>query len=271
MSPLAITLISVLSLIILLFFLYLFLVMPGKRRAEMQKYKGARFAHRGLHGGGVSENSLKAFSLAIDEGVGIELDVRLSSDGKLVVFHDNTLDRCTSESGRVNEKTLEELKEIKLFDSEDTIPSFDEALTLVSGKVPLLVEIKEENGSAAVTEAVIKALSEYDGDFIIESFNPFSIALVRKKMPNAIRGILSDNFLKSKKHRSPTFFIVQYMLTNFLCRPDFVAFEKDGYKNPSLRLCKALGALTFAWTTTSEEEEEKALSRGFDGLIFERR
>lgn len=271
MPPLAIAIIIILSVLVFLFMVYLFLVAPRKARPEMKKYKGARFAHRGLHGDGAAENSMTAFRRAIEAGYGIELDIRLSKDGKLVVYHDATLERVSGINEKVENKTLEELKEIKLLDTEDTVAAFGDVLNLVSGKVPLLVEIKEEHGSTAVTEAAIKVLSDYEGDFIVESFNPFSLALIRKRMPDALRGILSDNFLKNKKHRSPTFFIVQYMLTNFLVRPDFVAFEKNGYKNPSFRICRALGALSFAWTTTSEDEENAALAHGFDGLIFERK
>lgn len=269
MPPLILTLITVLSVILVLFVIYIFLIAP-ERRLEMQKYKGARFAHRGLHGDGAPENSISAFSRAIDRGYGIELDIRLSRDGTLVVFHDDTLDRVCGISGKVNEKSLDELKKYKLSDTEDTIPSLAEVLELVGGRVPLLVEIKEEKGSTAVTEAAIDLLSSYEGEFIVESFNPYSIALFKKRMPKVLRGILSDSFLKDKNFKNTLGFILQFMLTNVLARPNFVAFGKNGYKNPSLRICKTLGAVTLAWTTHSENEENEALSHGFDGLIFEK-
>ena len=271
MPPLVLAAIIVISVIIVLFSVYLFLIFPDKSNPEIKKYKGARFAHRGLHGDGAAENSMTAFARAVDMGYGIELDIRLSRDGTLVVFHDDTLNRVTSADGRVIDKDISELKEFKLSGTEDTIPTLCEVLELVDGRVPLLVEIKEEKGSTAVTEAVIDMLSSYDGEFIIESFNPYSIALLRKKMPGVPRGILSDTFLKDKNFNKTLGFILQFMLTNVLARPNFVAYGKNGYRNLSLRICKMLGAVTLAWTTHSEKEENEALSHGFDGLIFEKK
>ena len=117
--------------------------------------------------------------------------------------------------------------------------------------------------SEDVAMGVEYLLEKYQGKLILDADGINSLQLLEKER--------LDELFKNKKHRSPTFFIVQYMLTNFLVRPDFVAFEKNGYKNPSFRICRALGALSFAWTTTSEEEENAALAHGFDGLIFERK
>ncbi len=262
--------IPVLAFLLLLFFVYLFLLRTKSRREKMKKYKNLSYAHRGLHSDGCEENSVSAFRRAVEAGYAIELDVRLSKDGELVVFHDDTLDRVTAESGRVDAKTREELSKIKLGKTEDTVPTFSEVLSLVDGKVPLLVEIKEDAGSYAVTEKCVEVLRSYKGDFIIESFNPLALARVRELMPEALRGILSQSFLKEKQYRTPTHFLLSIMALNFLCRPDFIAFNHKHSANMALRLSRWLFRVpTLAWTTRSKEEEERALKKGFDGVIFE--
>ena len=265
-----IILISVCAILLLSFLAFLFLIKPGKRRAATDKFKGLAYAHRGLHGGGRAENSLSAFAAAADAGFAIELDVRLSSDGVLMVFHDDTLDRVTDESGRVDARSAEELSKIRLSGTDDTIPTFSEVLALVNGRVPLLVEIKEDAGKYGVTERTVEALRGYKGDFLIESFNPLALARVKKLMPEAVRGVLSETFFKEKKYRAPTYFILQNLLLNFLCKPDFVAFNHEHSKNAALRLVRRLFRVpTLAWTVRSQREERGAKSHGFDGVIFE--
>ena len=262
--------ISASAFLLLSFLAFLFLIKPGKRRAQTDKFKNLDYAHRGLHGGGRAENSLSAFKAAADAGFAIELDVRLSSDGVLMVFHDDTLDRMTEVTGRVDSVTAKELSALTLGGTEDTIPTFAEVLELVGGRVPILVEIKEDAGKYCVTEKTVEALKAYKGEFLIESFNPLALARVKKLMPDAVRGILSESFLKEKKYRSPTYFLLQNLLLNFLCKPDFVAFNHEHSKNCALRLVRRIFRVpTLAWTVRSEREERLAKSHGFDGIIFE--
>lgn len=261
---------SLVLFLLLCFCVFLFLIKPNRKRGEIEKYLCIRYAHRGLHNGTRAENSLSAFSAAVDAGYAIELDVRLSSDGELVVFHDDTLDRVTKEKGRVDARTKEELSKIHLNGTEDTVPTFKEVLSLVGGKVPLLVEIKEDAGKYAATEKVIEVLSEYKGDFMIESFNPLALSVIKKRMPHVLRGVLSETFWKNKKCRTPIYFITQFLLLNFLCRPDFIAFNHRDAQNSALKLTRGIfGAPTVAWTVRSEEEEIRARENGFDAVIFE--
>ena len=270
MHPIYITLISIGSALLFLFILWLFLVKPGRRRAEMEKFKKIKYAHRGLHNERMPENSLAAFRAAVSAGFGIELDVRLTSDGELVVFHDDTLDRMTGESGRVDARTLSELKMIRLGNSDEKIPTFKEVLELVAGRVPLLVELKEDAGKYGVTEKAVELLRDYKGEFIIESFNPLAMGRVKKLMPEVLRGFLSENFVSQKKYRKPMYFVLQHQLLNFVCRPDFIAYRHNDYSNGSLKFVRrAFGAATLAWTVRSKEEEREAYSHGFDGVIFE--
>ena len=271
MDTLIAILISVVSSFLFLFLIFLFLIAPRKSKSEeMKKYTGIRYAHRGLHDEKRPENSLAAFAAAVDAGYGIELDVRLSADGVLVVFHDDTLDRMTAESGRVDKRSLAELKEITLAESDERIPEFAEVLRLVDGRVPLLVEIKEDAGSLAVTRKTAEMLSEYEGDYIIESFNPLAIAEIKRLLPDRIRGVLSQNFIEQEKYRAPLYFLLQCLFLNVVARPDFIAFDHNGYKNFALKAARGiLGATTIAWTTRTEDEDAFARAHGFDTVIFE--
>ncbi len=248
---------------------YLALIAPSKN-GRIEEYKSALYAHRGLHGDGVAENSMTAFRNAVQRGYGIELDIRLSKDGKLVVFHDDTLERVTKTQGRVDEYTAEELSRINLSDTTDTVPLFSDVLELVNGRVPLLVEIKEDAGKYGVSDAAAEMLKLYTGPYIIESFNPMSLANIAKKLPKVPRGILSQNYYVDERYRKPLYFILGALLLNRVCKPSFIAYNHSHYTSLSLRIARRLfGAVTFAWTVKSREEEASARAHGFDGIIFE--
>ena len=271
MEPVYVVLICVGSALLLLFLMYLFAVKPRNGKKSLKPLLNYKYAHRGYHGDGVEENSKTAFERAIEKGYGIEIDVRFSRDGELMVFHDETFKRVCGIDKRVVDLTCAELKEIKLGNTEDTIPTFREVLDLVNGRVPLLIEIKQDMGEGDVASATAKALEDYKGAFLVQSFNPLAVALFKKKMPRAVRGILSDNFMRDKERRKPLYFALKNLLLNFLCRPDFVSFNCEEYKRAfTLRFVKRFyGATLFAWTVRSEETEKRAEKNGFTGIIFE--
>lgn len=269
MHPILLTIIVILALFILAFSAYLFLIMTGCGKGA-RKYSSVKFAHRGLHGEGIAENSLSAFKAAVDAGFGIELDVRLSRDGVLVVFHDDDLKRICGDERRVDEVDLAELSKMSLSGTEDGVPTLAEVLELVDGRVPLLVEIKELSGSAVSTEAA-KMLADYKGDFIVESFNPLSLKNFKRKLPGVPVGILSMRFERDERFAIRfRNFLLGALLTNFLCRPNFIAYQnEDGGRFAVKLLGGVFGAPRFAWTVRSEEEEATAKKRGFDSVIFE--
>lgn len=255
--------------IAVLLLIYLFMVAP-KNKKEMKKFKTKMYAHRGLHNAERAENSMSAFKAAVEGGYGIELDVRLSKDGKLVVFHDDTLDRVVGREGKVIDFTAEELAKFSLNGTADGVPLFSDVLTLVDGRVPLLVEIKEDPGNSAVSEATCHMLAGYSGDFIIESFNPLSLKTVKEKKPDFVRGILSHRYYEYEQYRKPLYFLLQSLLLNFLCRPAFIAYDHRHARSFALKLVRLLFDVpTLAWTVRSAEEEAAARKNGFDGIIFE--
>lgn len=255
--------------IVVLFLIYLFLIAP-KNKKEMTKFKNLYYAHRGLHNEERAENSMSAFKAAVNGGFGIELDIRLSKDGKLVVFHDDTLDRVCGREGKVIDFTADELATFKLSGTDDGIPLFSDVLALVDGKVPLLVEIKENAGDSTVSHAACEMLKGYKGEFIIESFNPMSLKVVKNEYPEIPRGILSHRYFEYEKSRKPLFFLLQSLLLNFLCRPAFIAYDHRHANAFGLRFVRAFFKVpTIAWTVRSAEDEAIARKNGFDGIIFE--
>ena len=255
--------------VVILFLIYLFLIAP-KNRKEMKKFKTQMYAHRGLHTAERAENSMSAFKAAVESGYGIELDIRLSKDGELVVFHDDTLDRVCGREGRVIDFTADELATFMLSGTGDGIPRFADVLALVGGRVPLLVEIKEDAGNNAVSKAACRMLKEYKGEFIVESFNPLSLKTVSEEMPQVVRGILSHRYYEYEQYRKPLYFLLQSLLLNFLCRPAFIAYDHRHTKAFGLRFVRGFFDVpTLAWTIRSAEEEKAARKNGFDGIIFE--
>ena len=256
--------------VVLLLFLYLFMVAP-KKNSKMERFKTVLYAHRGLHNDTRAENSMSAFRAAVEAGYGIELDVRLSSDGKIVIFHDDTLDRVCGIEGRVLDFTADELAGFKLCGTDDGIPLFSDFLALVDGRVPLLVEIKENAGDSSVSKAVCEMLKDYKGEYIIESFNPMSLRVVKHMLPDIPRGILSHRYYEYEKYRKPLFFFLQALMLNFVCRPAFIAYDHRHASAFGLRLVHKLFRVPIiAWTVCSAEDEAIARKNGFEGIIFEK-
>ena len=256
---------------IVLFLLWLCLAAPGRRRPETAALARVRYAHRGLHdaAAGIPENSLAAFARAIERGYGIELDVQLSSDGIPIVFHDETLDRVCGRAGRVSSMTAAELTAVPLGGGEHCIPTLAEALRLVDGRVPLLVEIKYYRAPKAIAAAAAALLDAYRGDYCIESFHPLAVAWFRHNRPSVVRGQLAMNYLKKKpdRRRRPYDLALHLFLTNFLGRPDFIAYDLHDRRALTFRIfSKIFHPTLFGWTARCQQD---LTTDGFDTFILE--
>ena len=264
----------ILGIVLFLFALWMFLIAPGKS-CGMEKFKHVKYAHRGLHGTNedgafAAENSLTAFERAASLGFGIELDVRVTKDKEVVVFHDGTLDRVTNGTGKVCEHTLAELRELSLMGTEDTVPTFREVLDLVDGRVPLLVELKEDGMDHSVGDLAAKMLAEYKGDYIVESFSPLAFGTVRAVLPDAKCGFLVDKHTAYPHGRTFKHRLAQSFMLNVIARPAFIAINAKWPRLFPLPLIRALfHTPVIAWTVKSEEEEIAAYKNGIDGIIFE--
>ena len=257
----------ILGILAALFLIHVFLLTTRRRRAAAEAFMHAPYAHRGFFGGAIPENSLAAFRAAVENGFGIELDVQLSADGEVMVFHDESLLRMTGCDASLYSKTKEELSHLRLGGTDEHIPTLKEVLACVDGKVPLLVEIKSDHAVFDVCRKTAEILDGYSGTYMIESFHPLAVNWFRKMRPAVVRGQLSARLFK-KGDRTPSMFLVQNLLLNFLARPDFVAYDyhhKNGY---SFSLCRFFHRpYTVAWTV--RDREALALCRSFDAVIFE--
>lgn len=253
-----------------------FLKMPGpSARAQLQPLMKQPIAHRRYfdNDGTAPENSLAAFQQAIDHGYAIELDTQLSADGTVVVLHDKSLLRSSGIDKSVQDMTDTELATCSLFGSKETAPTFAEALELINGQVPLLVEIKGEAGDdeAAISAATAELLDKYDGVYAVQSFNPFALQWFKENRPDVPRGLLSKDFVGGGEGQSAVNrFAMTGMLTNVVARPNFISYE---LKSDGQLTFEAMQALTdlpcFAWTLKSQEELDRARAAGFDAFIFD--
>lgn len=233
---------------------FLILVRPS-RRGGMDTALICKYAHRGLFSGKIPENSLAAFEKACQNGVGIELDVQLSSDGTVMVFHDYTLLRMTGVDKKLTKLTKEELCKLSLKESDEKIPTLEQVLRLVDGRVPILVELKGESLDTALCPAVAKLLKEYGGKYCIESFNPFLLRAMRKQLPDAYYGQLYTNVCRDKKNYNPLNILLTGMCFNFLARPDFIAYNKKCKNSLPVRCATSFyGAYKFIWTIKKGDE-----------------
>ena len=246
-------------IIILIIALLLVLALSGRvEDKRFRAYMGKPVAHRGLYKNPeIPENTIPAFALAVKQGYGIELDVHLLSDGTLAVFHDDTLLRMTGKDGRIRDLAGEELKNYTLDGTNYSIPTFDEVLSVVDGKVHLIIELKTENNAAELCKAVVRKLKEYSGDYVIESFDPRALMWLRKKSENL---------------NIPLRLILSALLLNFLTKPDFVAYKFSDRKNIFNLICTKFWKLQpVYWTIANREEYETAKAEGaisiFEGFL----
>src|SRR3954471_10206981 len=211
-------------------------------------------AHRGLHAAheGRPENSLAAFAQCCALGFPAELDVRLTRDGEVVVFHDRALKRLTGAAGRVEERDAAELRALRLLGTRERVPLLRDVLDLVGGRVPLLIELKAGAPPTALERAVLAALDGYAGEVAIQSFRLRTVReLDRSEAPCAIGHLWHRRTVTASTERFA-----------------FVGCHVDGVPRRAVRRRRESGAVVLAWTVRSREQARRAL--GFvDNYIFE--
>ena len=229
-------------IIVILFMLYLFMIGPRLSfKKRMAAYYGIMFAHRGYHNinHGIPENSMLSFRKAIAMGYGIELDIHLSADGNLVVFHDDTLERVCGRKETVESLTSKELMKCRLSGTSETIPLLDDVLQFVHGQVPLLIEMKIPTDSVEICEKLYQRLQNYDGSYLVQSFNTMGLQWFKKNAPHILRGQLSSRLTRSDKDPAWALrFAVENLLCNVVGRPDFISYKLNDLPNPSVWLLK---------------------------------
>lgn len=228
---------------------------PAPDAARVGWLRQAVYAHRGLHGARVVENSPSAFGAAIERGMGIECDVQRSRDGQAMVFHDWELDRLTRESGAVKARDAAELGRIALKDGGDVIPTLPQLLAQIAGQVPLLIEIKSkrEVRFAPLCLAVRRALEGYRGPVAVMSFDPRVVAWFRLKAPHVVRGLVV-----TEEGRRTLSAQVRRHLWLWQAKPEFLAYDIRDLPSRFAQLQRARGLPLLTWTVRSEDLAQRA-------------
>ena len=252
--------------------LYFTAIMPRMiNRPDTSLFKKKHFAHRGLHdnAGEAPENSMAAFSKAVEAGYGMELDVHVTKDGIPVIFHDFKLERICGAEGIIEDYTYEELQQFTLCSSEEKIPKLEELLSMVRGRVPLIIEIKSEKADVSECAIIDRMLRGYEGEYCIESFNPMVLLWFRINHNNVVRGQLASNFRIDGENRSGLYFFLTHLMLNFVTKPDFIAYNHRFREEPGRRICKKLYRKPAAAWTVKNSLELNEIKDEFDVFIFE--
>lgn len=239
-------------------------------------FLGAPLAHRALHDvtDGRPENSRAAIRAAIAGGYGIEIDVQLSADNMAMVFHDYVLDRLAEGAGTVRTASAADLSQTPLLGGDEGIPDLPEILELVAGQVPLLIEIKDQDGAMGADVgpleiATAKALEGYAGPVAVMSFNPHAVARMAKLCPVIPRGLVTSSY-------DPDVWPLSKETCNHLRGiPDFngvgasfISHQAADLSRPRVAELKAAGANILCWTIKSPEAEAEA-RKVADNVTFE--
>ena len=228
---------------------------PAPEPARIAWLKRGEYAHRGLHGGDVPENSLSAFAAAISAGMGIECDVQQTGDGGAVVFHDWELDRLTGESGPVSRRTAAELSQVRIGQGSDHIPTLRDLLGMVRGRVPLLIEVKtrRERRVGAVCLAVRRDLEGYAGPAAVMGFDPRVCAWFRRHAPRIVRGLVVTE--EGARTLSGA---VRRHLALWQARPDFLAYDVRDLPSRFAAAQRRRGLPLLTWTVRSPALRQRA-------------
>ncbi|HSF64586.1 MAG TPA: glycerophosphodiester phosphodiesterase family protein [Paracoccaceae bacterium] len=227
----------------------------------------APIAHRALHDRAARrpENSRAAVRAAVSAGYGIEIDLQLSRDGQAMVFHDEDLARLTGQPGALADRTAAELSAIPLLDADDGIPTLPEVLALVAGRVPLLIEIKDQTLTMAPTDgrleqATARALAGYGGPVAVMSFNPHAIATMARLAPDVPRGLTTSAYDPEDWAPLPPATcarlrdIPDYDATGAA----FISHEWRDLPRPRVAQLRDQGAAVLCWTIRSPQDEATA-------------
>lgn len=243
----------------------------------------APIAHRALHDveNGRPENAPSSIRAAMDAGYGIEIDLQLSKDGVAMVFHDYDMERLTGVKGAVQTRTAAELQQVKLLGSDETIPTLEEVLELVAGRVPLLIELKDQDGimganTGRLEKATAAALKGCDGPVALMSFNPHSVRLMSGLLPEVPRGLTTSAFsadkwpLLPKGTRDRLRGIPDYAPN----KCSFISHEANDLGAERVQDLKRRGAHILCWTIKSAAHEaevrkvaENVTFEGYDAAI----
>lgn len=226
-------------------------------------------AHRGLYtkDQSIPENSIPAFENAIKSGYSIELDINVLKDGTVVSFHDHHLKRICNKEGLLSELTYQDIKDLKLFHTDYHIPKMKEVLDVVSGRVPLLIEIKPKGDVVFLCESLMKDLSQYQGKYAIFSFHPKVVYWFKKNHPEVIRGQIAE-FFKNEKMNRFSKYLLKTMFFNLFTKPDFISYGIDDMPNKYLDRLKKKHMTIISYAAKTQDELD-LVRKMYHNAVFE--
>ena len=225
-------------------------------------------SHRGVYNNiDIAENSESAFLKAIEMNYSIELDVRMLSDETIVVFHDEKLSRMTGADGYIDNLTYPQIQHLKLLNTDDRILTLKQVLEIVNGRVPLLIEIKNNLKVGVFEKRLMEILKDYNGEFAVQSFNPFVIEWFKNNAPHITRGLLSGYFKKSKLSFAQKYNLKRLKYAS-LCQPHFINYDINYLPNRFVKRKDIVNLPLLAYTIKSENEYLKAI-KYCDNIIFD--
>lgn len=239
---------------------------------------GRPVAHRGLHdiAAGRVENTLSAVRAAVEHGYAIEVDIQLTADDAIVVYHDDRLARLNQGTGAILDLTLAEVQAVPFQVGDDRIPTLAELFETVAGRVPLVIELKGTVGrpeiDARLTRLFIAAARGYAGPFAAMSFEPAIIEQLRREAPEIIRGIVADDTrnLTWYGHLSPAErFRRRTLLHGLTTRPHFASYCVDHLPAIGPWLLKHVFGRTLITWTVRRPDQVAATRRHADQMTFE--
>lgn len=231
--------------------------------------KETPIAHRGVHTKDIPENSLSAFENALKNNYAIELDVQFTKDKEVVVFHDENLKRMTNDTRNIEDVNYDELKNLRLDNTNEIIPTLEEVLELVDSKVAILIEIKDCKDYIELSEKTYEILKGYEGNYAIQSFNPFILEWYKNNASEVVRGQLSGTFTEgSESLNSFEKFALKNMLLNFKSKPNYIGYDLEGIPKSKLESLRKKGVPIIVWTVKNKEDMEKAYKYS-DNITFE--
>ncbi len=234
-------------------------------------------AHRALHdvANQRPENSMAAIRAAIEAGYGIEIDLQRTRDNRAMVFHDYDMTRLTGQPGPIQQITAAQAQVRPLLNSDgEGIPLLSEVLDLVAGRVPLLIELKDQDGAMGpdigpLEADVVDVLKDYAGPVALMSFNPHAVAELARLAPHLPRGLVTSSY-------DPKVELLPQTVCDHLRNiPDFdrvgasfISHEASDLDRPRVAELKAQGVPILCWTIRSPKEEAEA-RRVADNVTFE--
>lgn len=237
---------------------------------DLSWLKETKLAHRGLHEKDLSipENSIAAFENAMSHGYGLELDLNILKDDTVIVFHDHHLKRMTGLDQYVSSSTYEDIKSLTLNDTDSHIPTFDELLRLVNGRVPLLIEIKPFGDIDHFCSLVYNRLKAYQGTYAIFSFHPKVVKWFKRNAPEVIRGQIATKYHKSEAVNPFIGLLLGRLFFNRFTKPDFISYNVKHMPNKYLDKAKKRGVTIISYVARDQKTYD-FVKKHYDNIVFE--